>query len=171
MGRPVDTLGDLLRPGLLAVCVGINPSLVSVAAGHYYQGRAGRRFLARLHRVGLLPDAVEGHEDDLAFAAGTGFTDVVKRPTASGKEVGADEHEHGRLALREKLVAFRPYLVVFTYKEAARRLFGDFPGNGFVPGLELAGCESFVMPGPYERGDRVDEKLDELAGWVAERRP
>jgi len=170
MGQPVDTLEDLLRPGLLAVCVGINPSLVSVAAGHYYQGRAGGRFLARLRRVGLLPDAAEGHEDDRAFAAGTGFTDVVKRPTASAKEVGAHEYEHGRLALREKLTTCGPDLVVFTYKEPARRLFGDFRGNGFVPGLELSGSQSFVMPGPYERADKVDLKLDELAGWVAARR-
>lgn len=30
MGEPVATLEDLLRPGLRAVCIGINPSPVSV---------------------------------------------------------------------------------------------------------------------------------------------
>ena len=45
MGEKVVTLADLLRPGLQAVVVGINPSPVSVAAGHYYQGRSGQRFL------------------------------------------------------------------------------------------------------------------------------
>ena len=35
MGRETLTLADLLRPGLRAVVVGINPSPVSVAAGHY----------------------------------------------------------------------------------------------------------------------------------------
>jgi hypothetical protein len=45
-GRSVTTLEDLLRPGLLAVVVGINPAPASVATGHYYQGRAGRRLWA-----------------------------------------------------------------------------------------------------------------------------
>jgi hypothetical protein len=49
MGASVLTLGDLLRPGLYAVVVGINPSPVSVAAGHYYQGQIGQRFFKRLH--------------------------------------------------------------------------------------------------------------------------
>jgi hypothetical protein len=35
MGEKAETLADLLRPGLRAVVVGINPSPVSVAAGHY----------------------------------------------------------------------------------------------------------------------------------------
>lgn len=53
-GEPVEPLADLLRPGLRAVCVGINPSPVSVAAGHYYQGRLGRLFFSRLYEAGVL---------------------------------------------------------------------------------------------------------------------
>jgi hypothetical protein len=37
MRESIETLEDLLRPGLDAVCVGINPTPTSVAAGHYYQ--------------------------------------------------------------------------------------------------------------------------------------
>jgi len=44
MGETVESLEDLLRPGLRIVCVGINPAPVSVAAGHYYQGRLGQGF-------------------------------------------------------------------------------------------------------------------------------
>lgn len=36
MGTPVETLEDLLRPGLRAVCIGINPAPDSVAAEHYF---------------------------------------------------------------------------------------------------------------------------------------
>ena len=36
MGEQVETLADVLRPGLRAVVIGINPSPVSVAAGHCY---------------------------------------------------------------------------------------------------------------------------------------
>src|ERR1044072_4023160 len=76
-GEEVETLADLLRPNLKAVCVGINPSPVSVAAGHYYQGRLGQLFFQRLRRVGLLKES-EDFEDDAAFAADVGFTDIVK---------------------------------------------------------------------------------------------
>ncbi len=36
MGQQVETLEDLLRPGLRAVCIGINPAPTSVGAGHYH---------------------------------------------------------------------------------------------------------------------------------------
>lgn len=40
-GEPIETLAELLQPGLRAVVVGLNPSQVSVDAGHYFQGPAG----------------------------------------------------------------------------------------------------------------------------------
>ena len=43
-GRQTETLRELIAPGLRAVFVGLNPSPVSVAQGHYYQGRLGKRF-------------------------------------------------------------------------------------------------------------------------------
>jgi TDG/mug DNA glycosylase family protein len=60
MGTPVETLEDLLRPGLRAVCVGINPAPDSVRAGHYYQGKLGQQFYGRLRRAGVLPRAAAG---------------------------------------------------------------------------------------------------------------
>jgi TDG/mug DNA glycosylase family protein len=48
MGERIETLEDLLRLGLRAVCVGINPAPPSVKAGHYYQGRRGQAFWTRL---------------------------------------------------------------------------------------------------------------------------
>jgi TDG/mug DNA glycosylase family protein len=171
MGKRVVTLADLLRPGLRVACVGINPSLVSVQAGHYYQGRAGQRFFARLRSVGLLGDAARGTEDDVAFAAGIGFTDIVKRPTARAKELRPGELAHGRGLLCERLLRVSPRLVVFTYKAAAQAMFGRFAGNGFVPGLAFAGARVFVMPGPYEARATVDQTLGQLADALrAERR-
>ena len=43
-GRPVETLADLPPERGRLLFVGLNPSPVSVAAGHYHQGRLGRRF-------------------------------------------------------------------------------------------------------------------------------
>jgi len=170
MGEPVETLEDLLHPGLLAVCVGINPSPVSVAAGHYYQGRLGRGFFERLGFVGLLPDEFEGYEDDAAFTDGVGFTDVVKRPTTSAKELQTAEFEHGRALLADKLGACRPALTVFTFKKTAEVLFGPFAGNGFIDAPVLGESPVFVMPGPYESTDTVKSTLRSLEHWVKRQR-
>ena len=170
MGERVETLEDLLRPGLRAVVVGINPSCVSVDAGHYYQGRLGRRLWERLRRAGLVPSSPRGGEDDAAFAAGVGFTDVVKRPTARARELRAGELEAGSRELARRLEATRPEVVIFTYKQAAESLIGRFEGNGFLPNVTFAGARVFVMPGPYEAADRAALTLHQLAQWVVERR-
>ena len=167
MGDRVETLEDLLRPGLRAVCVGINPSPVSVQAGHYYQGILGQRFLARLRYVGLVDGGWRGFEDDAAFAAGVGFTDIVKRPTRDAAALSAAEFEHGRRMLKSKLEAQRPALVIFTFKKAAVKLLGSFAGNGFVPGLNLANSEVFVMPAPFEGNMTAYPTLDTLAARLS----
>jgi TDG/mug DNA glycosylase family protein len=162
MGRPVETLADLVPAPLRVLCVGANPSPISVTLGHYYQGPLGKRFYARLGLAGILPDTGGRWEDDVAFEAGIGFTDVVKRPTARATGVTRDELRHGGRLLAEKLARLGPRLVIFTYKVGATQVFGPFPGHGFVDGLQLAGSEVFVMPGPMERQDRVDAALAAL---------
>lgn len=166
MGRPEETLEDLLRPRLRAVCVGINPSRVSVDAGHYYQGRLGQVFLARLRRVGLLPATAAGYEDDALFAAGVGFTDVVKRATARARELRPEEYEHGSAELLKKLAAARAPLVIFTFKRTAEVLLGRFGGCGFLPAQEIVPGDVFVMPGPYVAREQVDTELDELRDYL-----
>ena len=172
MGERVETLADLLRPGLRAVVVGINPSVVSVEAGHYYQGRLGLLLWRRLREAGVLAAAPRGGEDDAAFAAGVGFTDIVKRPSARAHELVAADFAHGRVLLEAKLAEHAPGLVLFTYKKSATVLCGSFPGHGFVAGLEVAGVPAFVMPGPYERAEVAAVALAELGSrWSAARPP
>jgi hypothetical protein len=93
-GRRVDTLADLppLRNRLLFV--GLNPSPVSVEAGHYHQGRLGRTFWRRLIAAQILPKTTEVETaDDALMAAGHGITDLLKLPsprdTASGLRLQA----------------------------------------------------------------------------------
>jgi double-stranded uracil-DNA glycosylase len=165
-GEEVETLADLLRPGLRAVCVGINPSPVSVAAGHYYQGPVGRRFWQRLQQAGVIETVGSGREDDAAFLSGIGFTDIVKRPTPRADAISAAELAYGGRLLEERLRRYRPALLIFTFKKTATVLFGRFDGHGHRPEFELGGTKVFVMPGPYERTDRVAIALDELRGLI-----
>ena len=165
MGEQVTTLADLLRPGLRAVVVGINPSPVSVAVGHYYQGRLGQRFYARLEQAGVMDHPDGGFEDDAAFAAGIGFTDVVKRPTRRAEGLRPGELQHGRALLEDKLAGMQVGKVLFTFKAGAEALLGPLRGHGLIAGQELAGAEVFVMPGPMERTERVRRALRQLTDW------
>jgi TDG/mug DNA glycosylase family protein len=162
MGKQVETLEDLLRPGLRAICVGINPAPTSVRAGHYYQGRLGQGFYERLRKAGLLPRS-SGWEDDLAFEHGIGFTDIVKRSTAKAAEVRPAQFEYGRGLLREKVEAASPRLVILTFKKTAEVLLGPIAGNGLIVGRDLGGAPIFIMPGPYAARAEVDQRLRELA--------
>jgi TDG/mug DNA glycosylase family protein len=166
MGEEVLTLEDLLRPRLRALCVGINPSGVSVGRGHYYQGQQGQRFLGRLRDVGLIPAAAKGTEGDVAFAADVGFTDIIKRPTGRADELRNEEFEHGKEALVKKIKRFEPGLVVFAYKDAAKPIFGKFEGNGFVADLRLGRSTVFVMPGPMELNEKALPTLATLAHFL-----
>lgn len=161
-GEEFETLADLLRPGLRAVVVGINPAPKSVAAGHYYQGTYGQRFFDRLRRAGGVPEG-DGFEDDRAFAAGIGFTDLVKRPTASADQVSA-ELAHGREELEAKLAEVDVPLVVFAFKSAAETLLGPLPKRffGVVPRERIGNARVFVMPAPTAPTADVDDAVKKL---------
>jgi TDG/mug DNA glycosylase family protein len=168
-GRPVETLADLppLRDRLLFV--GLNPSPVSVDAGHYHQGKLGRTFWDRLIRATILPaDTVIESADDALLAAGHGITDLLKTPTAR------DDASDGTLTagvgpLWQKIAIWRPAAVVFVYKRAAEIAAGRKLDEawGQLHGMALAGRPCFLMPGPYARREEVDEALNYFRNLAA----
>jgi TDG/mug DNA glycosylase family protein len=163
--EPYATLPDIPPKRRGVLLVGINPAPVSVAAGHYYQGRLGRRLWRRLEGLGLLEDAVVGAEDDAFARAGHGLTDLVKRPTSSRTELSEDEFSAGAEALRRKVREWKPKLVLFAFAEPARQLLGrDIrPGQG----PKLAGIPTFLLSGPYasrEEAERIDAELRKVLG-------
>jgi TDG/mug DNA glycosylase family protein len=160
-----STLPDIPPQTGGVLLVGINPAPISVAAGHYYQGPIGRRLWRRLERTGLLHDPVPGREDEAFARAGHGLTDLVKRPTRSSAELTDAELEAGIDALRRKVRDWRPGLILFAFKEPARRLVG----SGVRPGRtgEVEGTPSFLLTGPYAPAtetERVDGELRALLG-------
>jgi TDG/mug DNA glycosylase family protein len=161
-GLRVETLADLppLRNRLLFV--GLNPSPVSVAAGHYHQGKLGQTFWRRLMVAGILPKgpAVEA-ADDAIMAAGHGITDLLKLPTARDTATDADLTA-GVGALWQKIAIWRPAAIVFVYKRAASITAGRPLAEkwGQLTGVALAGRPCFLMPGPYAPREQVDEGLN-----------
>ena len=168
-GRTVETLADLPpeRNGLLFI--GLNPSPVSVAAGHYHQGRLGRTFWRRLMLAGLLPPATPVETaDDALVAAGHGITDLLKFPTPRDVATAA-ELTSGVGPLWQKIALWRPAAVVFIYKRAAEASAGRVLAEawGQLSGVALAGRPCFLMPGPYAPVDQVDQGLNFLRNLAA----
>ncbi len=168
-GVETTTLADLppLRDGLLFV--GLNPSPVSVEAGHYHQGQLGRTFWRRLMRAGILPPGTDIETaDDALLTAGHGITDLLKAPTARDQASDADLTA-GVGPLWQKIALWRPAAVVFIYKRAAEIAAGrrlDEPWGQLV-GVALAGRPCFLMPGPYAPDEQVDEGLNLLRNLAA----
>lgn len=163
-GAEVTTLADLppLRDGLLFV--GLNPSPVSVEAGHYHQGRLGRTFWRRLMVAGILPPASPVETaDDALVAAGHGITDLHKAPSA--RDTASDSVlTAGVGPLWQKIALWRPAAVVFIYKRAASIAAGRPLDEswGQLEGVALGGRPCFLMPGPYASVEQVDEGLNFL---------
>jgi TDG/mug DNA glycosylase family protein len=163
-GRPIETLADLppLRNRLLFV--GLNPSPVSVAAGHYHQGRLGQTFWRRLAVAQILPPGTPPESaDDALVEAGHGITDLLKTPTARDEATDA-ELTAGVGVLWQKVAMWRPGAVVFVYKRAAAIAAGRPLAEpwGTLSGVALAGRPCFLMPGPYAPREQVDEGLNFL---------
>jgi double-stranded uracil-DNA glycosylase len=168
-GVETPTLADLAprRDGLLFV--GLNPSPVSVEAGHYHQGQLGQNFWRRLIRTGILPaNADIAFADDALIAAGHGITDLLKLPSPRDVASDADLRE-GVGPLWQKIALWRPGAVVFIYKRAAEIAAGRALEEpwGQLRGVALAGRPCFLMPGPYASTEQVDEGLNLLRNLAA----
>jgi TDG/mug DNA glycosylase family protein len=116
----IPTLPDLLDNGLDIVFVGINPSLLSVAQGHYFARKTNRFWpsfsrsrLSLRARQALGVEQLEPTHDVALPAHGIGFTDVVKRPTANAAELGRDEFIAGATQLVAKLERYNPRVACF----------------------------------------------------------
>ena len=158
--RAVETLPDLLAPGIELLFVGINPSIYSAQAGHYY-ARPGNIFWRCLHESGLTPVRLRPDEDRRVLEWGIGITDCVKRPTVTAAEVERAEFQDGAEALVRKVARVRPLVVCFNGLVGYRSAFDARAVVGRQP-LRLEGAAVFVVPSTsganaaYSRGQRVE---------------
>jgi TDG/mug DNA glycosylase family protein len=175
------TLPDLLRPHLAVVFVGINPSLYSVAQGHYFARRTNR-FWPALSRSTLslgvrkaLGVAVLLAEHDRRLPEyGFGFTDAVKRASARASEITPTEFAAGIQDLIAKLEEFAPRFACFHGIMAFRPLHRTLTGTKVEPHLGLqelciGKTRLFLAPNPsganahFTPADQT-RAYDELAG-------
>jgi TDG/mug DNA glycosylase family protein len=144
--------------------VGLNPSPVSVEAGHYFQGRLGRAFWGRLMVAQILPGDTEIETADDALAGlGHGLTDLHKIPSARD-EASDTTLRAGVGPLWQKVAIWRPAAVVFVWKRVAEIVAArPVPEPwGQLDGVALSGRPCFLMPGPYAPREQVDLGLTYL---------
>jgi double-stranded uracil-DNA glycosylase len=157
---PPPTLPDLLRDGLDIVFVGINPSLYSVAQGHYFARRANRFWpcfsrsvLSAPARRGLGVEFLTPEHDRRLPEYGFGFTDVVKRATARADEVSREEFAAGAAVLGAKLARRTPHLACFHgvtgYRPMQRILTPDETECRLgLQSVRIGATRIFVVPNP-----------------------
>ena len=167
MGTRVLTLADVWPNQPRAMIVGLNPSPTSVEAGHYYQGQAGRRQLRRLVEIGLFAAPTGNWFEEVALAAGIGFTDVVKRPTVGEGTVTGAEIEHGSAVLRRKLEERAVPLIICVFRHPMKALIGSIPPAGLSERRTPWGAQVYRMPGPYASTARAANALSTLRALIA----
>lgn len=135
-----------MAPGLRLLFVGINPGLVSAAAGHYY-ANPRNAFWRLLHEGGLTPIRLRPDEDARMPAFGCGLTDIVKRPSRGAGDLRAVEFAAGRRRLARLVKRLKPRAVCFNSKTAFDGYFGKGICRRFGPQpVRLAGAPVFVLP-------------------------
>lgn len=163
MGRSITTLADIPPDGGILI-VGISPKQESIDAGHYYQGRLGRRLWRRLERAGLLQDPLPGREDEALHRSGHGLTDIVKRPLKEKERPSREELKAGAELLRGKVREWQPGLVLFVFKLAAEAALGEPIQPG--PGPRYEDRPTFLLPSPYAKRSEADSIYEDLiAAW------
>ena len=158
---PFPTLPDYLGPGLDLVFVGINPGTYSVARGHYF-ARSTSRFwpafsrsrLSGVVRRTLGVDTLGPQHDATLLAYGIGFTDVVKRPTASASGLAPRDWTTWAPVLARRLRRYRPRVACFHGLTAYRPFAAialpraDEPPALGAQDVRLGSTRIFVVPNP-----------------------
>ncbi|MFA7248699.1 MAG: mismatch-specific DNA-glycosylase [Dehalococcoidia bacterium] len=169
----IQTLPDLLAPGLDLVFAGINPGQRSAERGHYY-GHPGNAFWRTLSASPLVQGPVT-HEDDARLAGASllriGFTDVVKRVLTDSTGITDAELAAAAPAFRARIRAARPRAVCFT---STRGFAAIYPrawrprgwGRQVVPPLE--GAEVWVMPSPSGRASAYHGETAQVLARLAD---
>lgn len=156
-GQSVQTLADILPPAgpLKMLIIAKTPAPVSVAAGHYFQGRQGQLFWNRLKAYGLLSVPDGQQPDEVLLAHGYGLTDIAKAPREFGVEPSAAEYRAGLDRILGLVATLRPRVTLFVYKgvlDNILKLAFDIRRKaeyGFNPDLEPRfQCGVFVFPMP-----------------------
>jgi len=137
-------LPDLLAPDLDIVFCGTAAGDASARQGAYYAGR-GNAFWPTLHQVGLTPRQLMPREYPELLTWRMGLTDMVKLVSGNDEVLSKEQFDVDRLRLMVR--DYRPRILAFTSKRAAREFVGRPVGYGCLAQSE-GDTALFVLPSP-----------------------
>ena len=154
----MNTLADYIDYNLTILSIGLNPSNISVAQGYYF-ANPRNRFWKALNASGLLQETLQpsaASQELLLKKYRIGFTDVVKRPTAMGKDLLVADYKKYAPRLRLEIETFRPKICWFHGKVAIKNYLKyahkDLAHDGKVvwgkQSFTIADSVVFVTPNP-----------------------
>ncbi|NOJ58419.1 uracil-DNA glycosylase family protein [Arthrobacter sp. 260] len=163
MGAEVLTLPEVWPARPRVVIVGINLSLDSVAAGHYFQGKGARGRITMLVKAGLIElNEGERQSERAALQAGVGFADLVRRPTRSSADLPNSEIEYGKALFESNVAAHEVPTVIAIYAPPVEALLGTKAKPGYQSLLNSWGARVFNLPRPYLKAELAAEVMATL---------
>lgn len=140
----MNVLPDVLAPDLAIVFCGSAVGAVSARRAAYYAG-PGNAFWPTLAAVGLTPWRLAPEAYASITRHGLGLTDLAKTVAGSDRILASDHFD--RDGLRRKILRYRPRILAFTGKRAAREFVGRLVDYGLL--AETVGTTMlFVLPSP-----------------------
>ena len=153
----LKTLPDYLRPDLKIISVGLNPSIPSMLAGFPF-ANPRNRFWQALNLSGLVAAPLEPGAAAMQILLNRdsiGFTDLVKRPSAMGKDLTVGDYRRDAPLLKEKLLRYRSAWVWFHgmlafrhYLRHAESVAADGLSWGEQTEFRIGLSRIFVSPNP-----------------------
>jgi TDG/mug DNA glycosylase family protein len=145
------SLPDYVVPGLKLLFIGINPGLLSAAAGHYY-ANPRNPFWRLLHQAQMTPINLPPEEDSRLPEFGYGLTDIVKRPSRGANDLARSEFVGNQRRLLKLVQRFKPRAVCFNSKTAFEGFFGRGSCRRLGPQIrKLDTVPAFVLPSTSPR--------------------
>ena len=175
-------LPDYLKEDLDVVFVGTSVATASASRGHYYAG-PGNKFWEFLWEADLTGERLLVPEQDAkVLEYRIGLTDVVKGRASSSDSLlrSSDYNVPGFIG---KIEAFKPFVVAFNGKQAAKKVFTALrKGEPQLGLVEWKLGESRVYVLPSSSGSSADPKhydpkpskaewWKEFGSWLRQARP
>jgi TDG/mug DNA glycosylase family protein len=175
--KRIETVPDVLAPGLRVVFCGINPGRASAAAGAHF-ANPRNDFWRLVHAAGFTPRLLAPAEQQALARHGCGLTNAARRTTAGSGDLRRGDFAGASQRLARLAEELRPAVIAFVGKEAYRGAFGERPALG-VQERRLGDTRLFVLPStspanaavPWAERLRWFRELRRLVRSAAERQP
>lgn len=159
------TVPNVVAPDLRVLFCGINPGLYSAATKRHF-ARPGNRFWPALHRAGFTARLLRPYESHELLGLGYGITSLVRRATATAREVAPPELVAGRRKLARTVRDYHPRWVAVFGVQAYRAAFSQPHAQIGRQQDTLAGAGVWLLPSPS--GANGSYPLVDLVGKLRE---